>query len=107
MQQQDAQAADEFALLRPAHAVDFLGDVLDVGLGQFSRPEEFSLLSAPGVEIAIVERALRGHARRIGSPTGGVHRVLRRGRVNGQKATSPRSMFSKSKVNTGFESRLE
>jgi hypothetical protein len=39
MQQEDAQAAAELALLRPAHAVDFLGDVLDVGVGQLSRPQ--------------------------------------------------------------------
>ena len=65
MQQEDAQATDELALLRPAHAVDFLGDMLDVGLSQFSRPQQFGLLSAPGVEIAIIEWALFGHERRL------------------------------------------
>src|SRR5271166_1853586 len=34
VKQEDAQAADELALLRPAHAFDFLGDVLDVGVGE-------------------------------------------------------------------------
>jgi hypothetical protein len=42
MQQEHGETADQFALFRPPHAVDFLGDVLDVGLG---------LLSAPGIEI--------------------------------------------------------
>jgi hypothetical protein len=65
MQQEHGETADQFALLRPAHAVDFLGDVLDVGLSQLSGPQQFSLLAAPGVEIAIVEQALLGHGRGI------------------------------------------
>jgi hypothetical protein len=60
MQQEDAQTADKLALLRPAHAVDFLGDLLDVGLSQPSRAQEFRLLAAPGEEIAVVKRGLPG-----------------------------------------------
>ena len=44
---EDAQAADQLALFRPAHAVEFLGDMLDVGLRQLARAQEFSLLPAP------------------------------------------------------------
>ena len=65
MQQEDAQAAHKLAFLRPPHAVDFLGDMVNVGLSQFSRAQEFGLLSAPGVEIPIVEWALCRHGRRL------------------------------------------
>ena len=66
MQQEGAQAADQLALLRPAHAVDFLGDMLDVGLSQFPSSQELGLLAAPGEEIALVEDALQGHDGKIG-----------------------------------------
>ena len=66
MQQEDAQAADQLALLRPPHAVDFLGDMLDVGLSQFPRSQELGLLAAPGEEIALVEDTLQGHDGKIG-----------------------------------------
>jgi hypothetical protein len=45
--------------------LDFLGDMLDVGLGEFSRPQEFSLLSTPREKIAIVKRAVGQHNARI------------------------------------------
>jgi hypothetical protein len=60
VQQENAQSADQLALLGPAHAVDFLGDVLDVGLCELAGVQELGLLAAPAVEITIVERALRG-----------------------------------------------
>ncbi len=34
VKQEDAHAADELALFGPAHALDFLGNVLDAGLSQ-------------------------------------------------------------------------
>ena len=61
-QQEDLQPADELALLRKAYAVDLLSDMLDVGLGELAGAQEFGLLAAPGVEIAIVQRALQGQA---------------------------------------------
>ena len=79
--EEDAQAADQLALFGPAHAVDFLGDLLDVGLCELSRPQEFGLLTAPGKEVAIVELALRGHGRKIVSLAHGVHRDRRAGRA--------------------------
>ena len=74
VKQEDVQSADQLALFRPAHAVDFLGDVLDVGLCELAGAQEFGLLAAPGVEIAIVERALRGHERNLGRLLCGVYR---------------------------------
>ena len=65
MQEENAQATDELAPLRPAHAVDFLGDMLDVGLSQFSRSQEFGLLAAPGEEVTLVKDALHGHWARV------------------------------------------
>jgi len=56
VEKEDAQKAYELALLRPAHAVDFLGDVLDVGLSQLSRAQKLSLLTAPGKKIAVIQR---------------------------------------------------
>ena len=61
VKQEDAEAADQLTLFRPAHAVDFLGDMLDVGLSQLSRSQQVGLLAAPGIKIAIVKRALHGH----------------------------------------------
>ena len=61
MQQQDSEATDQFALFGPAHALDFLGDVFDVGLNQLSGAQQLRLLKAPGKKIAIIERGLRGH----------------------------------------------
>ncbi len=61
VKQEDAQVADQLALFRSPHAVDFLSDMLDVGLPKLSRPQQFGLLATPGEKIAIVERALHGH----------------------------------------------
>ena len=66
--------ADELAFLRPAHAVDFLGDIFDICLREVPRPQQFGLLAAPGKEIAIVKRALLGHCgEKIPALRGRVH----------------------------------
>ncbi len=65
VQKEDRQSAHKLALLRPPHAVDFLGDVLDVGLRKLTPPQELRLLAAPGVKIAVVKRATRRHGERI------------------------------------------
>jgi len=55
MQQQRNHAADEFAFFASAHALDFLGDIDEVGLGKLAGAQKRRLLMAPGVEIPIVE----------------------------------------------------
>src|SRR5208337_1832397 len=65
MQQEDFESADELAFFGSPHAVDFLGDMLDVGLGESAGSQQFGLLAAPGIEIAVVKRASCGHVERI------------------------------------------
>jgi hypothetical protein len=74
VQQENAQAADEVALLGASHALDFLGDVLDVGLGEPAAAQQLGPLEAPGKKVAVVKRGLRGHDAKIGVPLGGVYR---------------------------------
>ncbi len=72
MQEQDRQAADELALFRPADALDFLGDVLDVGFAGPAGAQQRRLLLAPGVEVPLVE-ALCRHEGNVVLRTRGVH----------------------------------
>ena len=53
MQQEDREAADEFALLGLAHALDFLGDAARSASLHPSGAQERRLFEAPGVEILI------------------------------------------------------
>ncbi len=55
MHQQDRQPADQFALLASAHALDFLGDKLDIRLGQTAGAQQPGLFIGPGVEIPVVK----------------------------------------------------
>ena len=56
MQKQDRQSADQLALLGPAHALDFLGDVLDIRLRKFASAQQPGLFVGPGVKIPIIKR---------------------------------------------------
>jgi ABC-type phosphate/phosphonate transport system substrate-binding protein len=60
MGEEDDKAADKLTLLAPAHALDLLGNMLDVGGGQFAGAKQGGLLVGPGVEIALVEAGI-GH----------------------------------------------
>ena len=62
MQQQNREAAHEFALLGFAHALDFLGDRLKVGFAGPASAQERRLFEGPGVEIAVVQGASRRHS---------------------------------------------
>ena len=46
MKQENGQAADQLPLFGLAHALDFLGDVFDVGLAEFARTQKLRLLAA-------------------------------------------------------------
>ena len=58
VQKEHGKAADQFALFGLSHALDFLGDVFNVGLGQFSGAQKPGLLIRPGVEVLFVERGI-------------------------------------------------
>lgn len=60
VENENLQAARQLALLGLAHALDFLRNVLDVGLRELALAQERRLLIGPGVEIVVVEPA-RGH----------------------------------------------
>ena len=62
IQQQNREAAHEFALLGFAHALDFLGDRLKVGFAGPASAQERRLFEGPGVEIAVVQGASRRHS---------------------------------------------
>jgi hypothetical protein len=49
------QAADQLTLLDSAHALDFLGNVLDIRLGQFAGAQKPRLFIGPGVKIVIIK----------------------------------------------------
>lgn len=57
MEQQDGQAASEFTLFALAHALDFLGNVLNIGEAEFSRSQQGGLFISPGIEILFVKLA--------------------------------------------------
>jgi hypothetical protein len=52
--EQHFQAAYQLALFAAAHALDFLGNVLDVGSREHPGPQQRSLLVGPAVEIAFI-----------------------------------------------------
>jgi hypothetical protein len=55
MHQKHGQAIDQLPLLAPAHALDFLGDVLDIRFGQAASTQQIGLFVRPGVKILIVK----------------------------------------------------
>ena len=61
MQQENREAADEFALLGLAHALDFLGDRGEVRFRDPAGAQERRLFEAPGVEVAVVQGSSRRH----------------------------------------------
>lgn len=56
--EQHGEAADQFALLGPAHALDFLGDVFDISFLQLSGAQQLGLLIRPSVKILVVESGI-------------------------------------------------
>jgi hypothetical protein len=48
MHERRREPTDEIAFLGPSHALDFLGDVLDVSLSQPARSQQLGLFAAPG-----------------------------------------------------------
>ena len=52
----------QLTLLRLSHAVDFLGDVLKIGLGESAGAQKLSLFTCPGVKIPLIKVRLGGHA---------------------------------------------
>jgi hypothetical protein len=53
VKQEVREAADEFALLGLAQALDFLGDRRDIRLADAPGAQEARLFEAPGVKIAV------------------------------------------------------
>ncbi len=53
MQEEVREAAGEFALLGLAHAFDFLGDEVEIGLREPTLAQEGRLFEAPSVEILV------------------------------------------------------
>jgi len=53
MQDEDREAADKFALLGLAYALDLLGDEVEVGLGDSALAQQRRLFEAPGVKVLV------------------------------------------------------
>ena len=54
MQEKNRKAADKFALLGLAHALDLLGDEVQIGLDDSALAQQRSLFEAPGVKVLVV-----------------------------------------------------
>jgi MoxR-like ATPase len=53
MQEENREAARELALLGLAHALDFLREEVEIGLGEPALAQERRLFEAPGIKILI------------------------------------------------------
>jgi len=59
MGEQHCQPVHEFPPLASTHALDFLGDMLDVGGGELAGTQQRRLFFRPGVKITLVKARVR------------------------------------------------
>ena len=73
MQEQYGQPADQFPLFRLAHALDLLGDVPEIRIGDIAGAQQIRLFAAPSVKVSIVWGRLRAHECMLPFDAGFVH----------------------------------